>query len=451
MDPTRRLKGEETERLARAPTWRARNVSGEGLLPSLGRLSDRALIADRYRPLDELSQRGGEADAYRCRDEETGDIVVVKIYRANLQPKKQVLDQLKGLRHEDLVALLDYGTWQGRFFEVMEYATGGTLADHAPHTEEHLRREVLPQVLEGLHFLHEKGIIHRDVKPTNLFYRDKERRDVVLGDFGISSVVGGEVSLRYTTSPKRTVEFAAPELFTNIFGREVDYYALGVTLVCLLAGRSPFQDMTEQQIMHTHLTGRMHPPAGCSPGFRTLLAGLLHKQREKRWGYQQVRRWLDGEEVPVEPETFLYRGFRYTLDEGLEAHSPQELGQLLFEYPDLAKRHIKTGILRDGLAKLDQALALRVSETVERARTQEEAYAEIVYTLNPQLPYRLLPGLEARSPRELARLIDSGDEAWAAGREQLFNGSISTWLRATGHTDLAAAWEREAGRFGKGR
>ena len=258
------------------------------------------MVRDRYRVLDgPLGMRTGEADVYRCEDAETGDTVALKYYRSAVQPKGEVLKRLRGLKHEDIVQLKDLGEWRGRFYEVMEFCAGGTLADLGrPCGEDELRR-VLREAVTGLQYLHTNAIVHRDIKPTNLFFRDKERRDLVIGDFGISSIVGGGIKLGTTaTIDRMTFEYAAPEqLGDKKFGPKTDYYSLGITLLFALHGRSPFDGMDEYKIIELKSRSELPVPPNCSPEFRRLLRGLTRRSTQYRWGYAQVQEWLNGEAV----------------------------------------------------------------------------------------------------------------------------------------------------------
>lgn len=139
--------------------------------------------------------------------------------------------------------------------------------------------------------------------------------------------------------------------------------------------------------------------------------------------------------------------FFYKLDTDLTASNPRELGSLMLEHPDLAKKHIKQQQFYDSFNLYDQALASRFQDIRERAGSLEERYIEVVYTLNPELPYRLMEDFEARTPAELARLIDRDHSTWQAGMQQLYNGSILAWLRAVGYKEVAGVWEKVAAKF----
>ncbi len=159
----------------------------------------------------------------------------------------------------------------------------------------------------------------------------------------------------------------------------------------------------------------------------------------------------DGHRGSSSEQSFREQGqayeFFYKLDTDLTASNPRELGSLMLKHPDLAKKHLKQQQFYDSFNLYDQALASRLQDIRKRAASLEERYIEVVYTLNPKLPYRLMEDHEARTPAELARLIDRDRSTWQAGREQLYNGSILAWLRAVGYQEVAGAWEKVAAKF----
>jgi len=143
---------------------------GTGALSRLG-IGPGDLLADRYLveqgPLAPIT---GEAEIFRAMDRLADEEVIIKFYLPNVVPKKEVLDRLLNLNHPHIVSLRGYGEWKGRFFEVMEVCKGGSLAGLAPYTEDQLR-EYLRQIITAMKYCHDQGIIHRDIKPDNIFFK----------------------------------------------------------------------------------------------------------------------------------------------------------------------------------------------------------------------------------------------------------------------------------------
>ena len=449
MTDIRHLSDEPTKDLHGAPTQQQASIINEvQLFPSLGTLSPGIEIADRYLVENEIAMIGGEADVFCCRDKETGRKVAVKVYRAEIRPKEELLQKLQTLDHEHLIKLLAFGMWSDRFFEAMEFAEGGALTSEMPYTEDFIEKVILPQVTGGLECLHNHKIIHRDLKPPNLFFRDTARRKVIIADYGISSLLEDwEGSRRVSTSLKGTADFTAPEAFSGTFGKEIDYYSLGITLLVLRCGESPFAGMTEQQKMYYHLTERIHPPQDCSKRFADLVAGLLCKERRERWGYDEVQGWLRGEQVHVPEFAPAKKSLDYRLTKDQIAHTIEELGELMIINTDEAKKHISKRLIYEHIRGIDPYLASCIDDIQSEASNMEECLVEVAYTLNPKLPYHFIEGIEVGTPAQLARLIDRDQRTWEAGKEQIANGMIPAWLRATDYGELVEQWKNVESKF----
>jgi hypothetical protein len=383
------------------------------------------VIADHYRvEAGPLGGSTGEGEVFRCRRGEA--VVAVKLYHPNLEPKEEVLAALRGLAHPHIVRLLEYGRWQGRFYEVMSFCHGGVLADLMPLHEIALRG-YLPDIVAALDYCHRQGIVHRDLKPNNLFLPDPDQRRVQLGDFGISSHLDPQAgAVRVTTTAGQlTLDYAAPELLDgHQVSPKTDYYALGITLLHLLAGRSPFDGQGTGDILVAHLRGRIPLPEGLSEPFRLLIQGLLHYDPAARWGQREVLRWLHGEEVRLAPP----RPGRLAAPPYPGHPEVSDLKGLAgaLERFDAAKQLRRGDIRRWVFDYFDPTLGEQI-EALEQAFPREpwKALARLRYLLDPEQPLwvggeavttllRLADLLEQGHP-ELAQAWDFGTiEAWIA-------------------------------------
>ena len=271
-------------------------------------LACNTLIAERYciqdGPLGNLS---GEADVYQCLDNINQQIVAVKLYYYHAVPKEDVILILQQLNHPNIITLFEYGEWQGRFYEVMQFCAGGVMSDYMPLSEAEIKK-ALTGIIHALNHCHRQGIIHRDIKPNNLFFNNAEERKPLLGDFGISSYLQQNTDIRQTqTAANLTLDYAAPELLD---GHEVsaktDYYSLGITLLHLLRGISPFYGLNKNDILVNHLRGRVPLPDNLSLEFHQLLRGLTLPNPQDRWGYNEVLAWLRGENVALRLDSLQY-------------------------------------------------------------------------------------------------------------------------------------------------
>jgi formylglycine-generating enzyme required for sulfatase activity len=226
-------------------------------------------IAGRYRLLSRLGV-GGMGVAYRAWDEEAGVPVVVKI------PKKSFLEDptfverfgreirlLQGLSHPHIVPILDVGEHDGLPFIVMRFLPGGSLSNRRlrdgsggplpnPPGMLHLW---LPAVAAALDWVHGTGVVHRDVKPANIFF--DAFWGAYLGDFGIAKIVSEsesfdrEQTLTASQMLIGTQEYMAPEQFMPraVVDGRVDQYALAVIVYEMLSGSRPFTGKTAHLIV----------------------------------------------------------------------------------------------------------------------------------------------------------------------------------------------------------
>ena len=432
---TRRLPAEhalDASHLEQQVTARLRD---EAVLMSVLQLGAGVQIADRYRvqegPLGGVS---GEAEIYRCLDERSGAQVVIKLYRHNLAPKQEVLKVLLGLNHADIVSIKDYGSWTGRFFEAMEFCEGGSMADIMPLSEQCLR-EHIGQIINGLRYCHRQGIIHRDIKPNNLFFRDAERRQSVLGDFGISSILDPDnEGVRVTqTAANLTLDYAAPELLDgHKVGPKTDYYSLGVTLIHLLLGYSPFRNMSNTDILVAHLRGRIERPQQLSAGFEQLLCGLLQINPDNRWGYRQVLAWLQGQPVVRDDGSDWREQALPASNTGYpgypQAQTPRQLAQAL-EHFDAAKQLFRGDIRRWLFDHHDPALAERVEEIEENyTEDPQTGLQKLRFLLDPSLPLRI-GQRDLHDLDDLLSLLLENDAALNESIAQLlFGGALLAWM-----------------------
>lgn len=221
------------------------------------------LMNGRYRVLQGLGQ-GGFGATYLARDEKlpgqpncvlkqlrptTNAPHVIEMARNLFQREAQTLGRIGS--HPQLPRLLDYFEANEEFFLVQEYVSGATLQQevkkNGPFTEAGVK-QFLSEILPVLQYIHKNKVIHRDIKPANLIRRSHDRK-LVLIDFGAvknhvaSLVETASEQTAFTSYAIGTPGFAPPEQMAMRPVFASDIYALGVTCVYLLAGRSP-KDMS---------------------------------------------------------------------------------------------------------------------------------------------------------------------------------------------------------------
>jgi eukaryotic-like serine/threonine-protein kinase len=206
------------------------------------------LIADRYE-LEELVGTGGMSSVFRARDRQLGRRVALKILHAHYAGDPEYLERFRRearavarLSHPNVVTVIDRGDDDGRQYIVFEYVEGENLKELVLRSGRlPVRRalELALSVADGLAFAHDRGLVHRDVKPQNVLL--SREGDVKVTDFGIARSLHVDHGVTQTGTVLGTGEYLAPE---QASGKPVsaatDVYSLGVVLWELLAGDVPF-------------------------------------------------------------------------------------------------------------------------------------------------------------------------------------------------------------------
>jgi serine/threonine protein kinase len=187
------------------------------------------------------------------------------------------------LQHPNLVTVYDIGTHNGVYYLAAEYIGGGTLKDKLAKEGLSVAEilDIITDVAHGLDFAHQKGFVHRDVKPANVLFRLDGR--VVLADFGIAKAMDGSNSSTVAGASVGTPDYMSPEQARGepVDGRS-DLYSLGTMLFEMLAGHPPYQagDPFTVALMHvTHPVPELPEHLWLQP----LIAGLMAKQAAERF------------------------------------------------------------------------------------------------------------------------------------------------------------------------
>jgi eukaryotic-like serine/threonine-protein kinase len=220
-----------------------------------------------------LLGRGGMGTVYLAEHPAIGSKVAVKFLHESLAENPSVVarfyDEARAVNligHENIVAIYDLNLLPpNRYYFVMEYLDGETL--HAAVRGQRLELaaaiDVLLQLCDALQCAHERGVVHRDLKPDNVFLvtRGGRHHFVKLVDFGIAKLRGGAGGDRTSAGLiVGTPEYMAPEQCDDgAIDARTDVYALGVMAYELLAGRLPFQGKTVTQLLLAHLQQAPQP------------------------------------------------------------------------------------------------------------------------------------------------------------------------------------------------
>ena len=247
-----------------------------------------------------ISRSSAEADVW-LGERADGARVAVKIYRHGQIPGLMDVRKKCGLAHPSLVPVLDAGQVEDRYYEVSPFLDGPTLnrlvAQQGPLHESEIA-EILRQLGSAIHYLHTEQVLHRDVKPSNVFVTGRQPLAVCLTDFGSARLGADQTMLTGTIG---TVAYSAPEAVTGLQSEASDYWSLGMVLLEAVTGRPPFQGIDLRQQLYRVASGQVEIPEGLSPRLQSLFHGLLKLDYTQRWRKKEIDTWLNGEAAPAAP------------------------------------------------------------------------------------------------------------------------------------------------------
>jgi serine/threonine protein kinase len=245
------------------------------------------LLGDRYE-LGEVIGSGGMADVYLAKDQLLGREVAVKMLR---DPEPDPTDRarfmseartLAGLNHPHLVTLLDAGTSADRPFLVMELVRGTNLGEATKRGPVAPRRaaEVGVQVAEALAYVHEAGVVHRDVKPGNVLLREDRR--VLLADFGIARLVADTSHHTKVGTTIGSPAYFSPEQVQGLSVTPAsDVYSLGLVLLEALTGERAYGGTPTEAAM-ARLNRAPDVPSSLPAGWVSLLQAMTQLEPAHR-------------------------------------------------------------------------------------------------------------------------------------------------------------------------
>ena len=248
----------------------------------------------RYRVLGRLGV-GGMATVYLAEDSSLGRKVALKVMAERYSEDGEFVERFRReaqaaarLNHPNIIAVYDRGEADGRPYIAMEYLQGRTLKQ-VIQAEGPLPPEraiaIAMQVLAGLRYAHEHGVVHRDVKPHNVLVGDDGRIKVT--DFGIAHA--GDPQMTEVGSIVGTAQYLSPEQARGRgVGPQTDIYSLGVVLYEMLAGRVPFEGDSSVAIAMQHVSDPPPPLRALAPdvpeSLALVVAHAMLKDPAQRYG-----------------------------------------------------------------------------------------------------------------------------------------------------------------------
>lgn len=252
--------------------------------------------------LRELLGVGGMGAVYRAYQSSLDRDVAVKVLSALLAAQSGYSERFireaktaAALEHAHIVPVYDYGTTDDKIsYVVMRLLTGGSLSDRLqavtdgnsalPPLDETAR--ILRQLADALDYAHQKGVIHRDIKASNVMFN--EQNSAFLVDFGIAKLLDSTTNLTVTGMAMGTPSYMPPEQWKGEeIGPAADQYALGIMTYAMVTGKMPFEGPTPYALMHKHLYETPTPPqtwrADVPQGVIDVLNRAMAKTADERY------------------------------------------------------------------------------------------------------------------------------------------------------------------------
>jgi serine/threonine protein kinase/ankyrin repeat protein/cytochrome c-type biogenesis protein CcmH/NrfG len=371
----------------------ASNDTGEGFNPGqVIEINGRNYTIEKFnKTLDKVIS--GEAVIYKVSMD--GKPAVLKYYKPGYSLPEAVLSKIKDNPKSRIIKLFDYGRRNNQDYEIMEYAEGGTLNDYL--NKNGIRdiaelKKIVGQIIEGLEQLHKDlNILYQDLKPENIYFRDVNRTEIILADFGISSVMNPGEDIIEVPANATTV-YAAQELARignekNVkVGPPVDYFALGITMLQLWLGEKPFPGMPESERSRQIRDKDVIFPSDMDISYKKLIQGLIQPLPKDRWGSQQIKKWLAGEslEIDYSKVSINYEPQMFNRTESFA--TPAELAALMIKYPDEGKKGLfSSSFIILWLQKAgDNILAARIEDIkTTYAADRDVGLFLAIYSLDP--------------------------------------------------------------------
>ncbi|MEZ4382039.1 MAG: protein kinase [Nannocystaceae bacterium] len=228
------------------------------------------VFAGRYK-VDRRLGRGGMGLVYRATQTNANRKVVLKVLAPDWIGDPEALARfereargLSALQHPNIVAIHDYGSFDGRAYIVMEYVAGETLERFVKRKGQLSLADFVPvaaQVLKGLGEAHSRGIIHRDIKPANIMLCERQGRAnyVKILDFGLAKLVSGSSDITKQNVLGTPTCLSPEQIKGEKLDQRVDVYAVGILFYYMLAGVVPFAADNDASILYKHVHEKPAP------------------------------------------------------------------------------------------------------------------------------------------------------------------------------------------------
>src|SRR5437660_5582431 len=288
----------------------------------LGELGD-------YELLEEVG-RGGQGVVFRARQKGLNRTVALKVIslgqwasKAHLKRFRWEAEAAAGLNHPGIVPIYEVGERDGSCYFSMQFVEGGQLDEVGRRTPFSIRQaaELIAKIARTIHYAHEHGILHRDIKPGNILLDGKGEPH--LTDFGLARLVETESTMTRTLDVLGTPSYMAPEQATGnnaAVSSVTDVYGLGAVLYQLLTGQPPFAGGATYETIKLLLDTEPRQPRLLNPkidrDLSTICLKCLEKDPKRRYSSalalaEDLQRWVRHEPIQARHTGVFARGAKW--------------------------------------------------------------------------------------------------------------------------------------------
>jgi serine/threonine protein kinase/tetratricopeptide (TPR) repeat protein len=311
----------------------AENIEPNAAAPSHNKKAARAVellgeLGD-YELLEEIG-RGGQGVVFRARQKSLNRIVALKVIslgqwasKAHLRRFRLEAEAAARLEHPGIVPIHEVGERDGSCYFSMKFVEGGQLDEVVRRAPMSIRQaaELMTKVARTVHYAHEHGILHRDIKPGNILLDQKGEPH--LTDFGLARLVETESTMTRTLDVLGTPSYMAPEQAVGnnaAVGSVTDVYGLGAVLYQLLTGHPPFAGGATYETIKLLLDTEPKQPRLLNPkidrDLSTICLKCLEKDPKRRYSSalalaEDLERWLKHEPILARHTGVFARGTKW--------------------------------------------------------------------------------------------------------------------------------------------
>ncbi|MEK7675256.1 MAG: serine/threonine-protein kinase [Verrucomicrobiota bacterium] len=284
-----------------------------------------------YELLDKIAQ-GGMGVVYKARQVKLNRLVAVKMIlsgqlasETDIQRFLTEAEAAANLQHPNIVAIHEVGQHEGRHYFSMDYVEGKNLADYSKDNPLPAARaaQLIKTIAEAIHFAHQRGTLHRDLKPQNVLIDAAGQPRIT--DFGLAKLTRTDSSLTREGAVMGSPSYMSPEQAAgknDLVGPPSDVYSIGAMLYHLLTGRAPFLAETPMATLRKVMEEEPVAPSKLNsktpPDLETICLKCLEKKPERRYATarglaEELGRFLNNEPILAKPANPLRKAWSWSL------------------------------------------------------------------------------------------------------------------------------------------